>query len=76
MENNKPMNLIREDFITNVVMLINESNLPLFVVEDTLRMLLANVSDLARKQLEQDRQMYALMNRPEESAPIEDETQE
>ena len=58
MENNKPMTLVREDFIAGVAMMINQSGLPLFVIEDTLRQLLNGVSELARQQLEQDKQMY------------------
>ena len=59
MEYNKPLTLLREDFIGNVARLINESGLPLFVVEDVMRQLTNSVSELARQQLEQDRKAYA-----------------
>lgn len=68
MEYNKPLTLLREDFIGSVAKLISESGLPLFVVEDTLRQLTNGVSELARQQLDQDRQAYAqamMMNQPE-----------
>lgn len=67
MEYNKPLTLLREDFIGSVAKLISESGLPLFVVEDTLRQLTNGVSELARQQLDQDRQAYAqaMMIQPE-----------
>ena len=58
-KNNKPITLIREDFINGVAMMINQSGLPLFVVEECLRQLHSGVSELARQQLDQDRQAYA-----------------
>lgn len=74
MENNKPITLVREDFITGVAMLINQSGLPLFVIEDSLRQLLNSVSELARQQLEQDRQAYAMTQM--ESAQTEETDKE
>ena len=59
MEYNKPITLLREDFIGGVARLVNEAGLPLFVVEDCLRQLYNGVSELARQQLETDRQAYA-----------------
>ena len=59
MENNKPITLLRDDFINGVARLINESGLPLFAVEDAMRQLINGVSELARQQLETDRQNYA-----------------
>jgi hypothetical protein len=60
MENNKPITLVREDFINSMAMLINKSELPMFIIEDVLRQLLNGVSTLAVKQLERDRQTYAI----------------
>lgn len=68
MENNKPLTLLREDFINGVAVMINQSGLPLFVVEECLRQLTNGVSELARQQLEQDRQAYQqamMMTQPE-----------
>ena len=59
MEYNKPLTLLREDFINGVAKLINESNLPLFIVEDAMRQLTNGVSELAKQQLDHDRQAYA-----------------
>ena len=78
MENNKPITLVREDFVNGVARLINESGLPLFIVEDALRSLLNGVSELSRQQIEQHRQEYAqamamsMANAQMESAPTED----
>lgn len=58
MEFNKPITLVREEFMSGVVRLSGESGLPLFIVEDCLRQLLNGVSELARQQLEEDRQAY------------------
>ena len=60
MEYNKPITLIREEFMNGMARHISESGLPLFVVEDCLRQLYNGVSELARQQLEQDRQAYAM----------------
>lgn len=58
MEFNKPITLVREEFMSGIVRLSGESGLPLFIVEDCLRQLLNGVSELARQQLEEDRQAY------------------
>lgn len=76
MENNKPITLVREDFITGVAMLINQSGLPLFVIEDSLRQLLNSVSELTRQQLEQDRQAYAMAMAQSEPAQTEETDKE
>ena len=76
MENNKPITLVREDFMNGIVKLINKSGLPLFIVEDALRSLLNGVSELSRQQIEQHRQEYAqamaMVNAQMESALTED----
>ena len=55
---NKPITLVREEFMNNLGILITQSGLPLFIVEDAMRQILNGVSELARKQLEQDKQIY------------------
>lgn len=55
---NKPASIIREELIGNIVGLINESNLPLFVIEPILKDLYLEVKDGARQQLESDRLEY------------------
>jgi len=80
MENNKPITLLREDFINGVAMLVNQSNLPFFVIEESLKQVTNGVADLARQQLEQDRQAYqqSLMAQQMEfpEAPVEKVTGE
>ena len=78
MEYNKPLTLLREDFISSVAKLINESSLPLFVVEDAMRQLTNGVSELARQQLDQDRQAYAqaMMMAAAQEEPVEKVTGE
>ena len=76
MEINKPITLVREDFINGVARLINESGLPLFIVEDCLRQLTNGVSELARQQLEQHRQEYTQAMAMMESTQTEDTDKE
>lgn len=80
MENNKPITLLREDFINGVAMLVNQSNLPFFIIEESLKQITNGVADLARQQLEQDRQAYqqSLMAQQMEfpEAPVEKVTGE
>ena len=61
---NKPVMLLREDFIMNLSDLINESGLPLFVVEPILGEVLSNVNIELKKQYEYEKMQYeqALMN--------------
>lgn len=54
----KPMTLMRDEFITNVISLCNNSGLPFFVVEDVLKDLIQKVHMAAQKQLEEDAKRY------------------
>ncbi len=56
--NNKPITLIREDFINNLSNVVNTCELPMFVVEDILRQFTTEVSLLAKQQIEIDRRNY------------------
>lgn len=59
MENiQKPITLLREDFIKNAVELCNTSGLPLFVVEDVLKGLLQEIHVASAQQVEADRNRY------------------
>ena len=55
---NKPATIIREELIESIVRLINESGLPLFVVEPILKDLYLEVKEGARQQLERDKEQY------------------
>lgn len=55
----KPITLVREEFITNMVDLCNNSGLPFFIVEDVLKSLLQEIHIAARQQLEADTKAYS-----------------
>lgn len=54
----KPVTLIREELVENIVELINESKLPMFVLEPILKDIYLEVKNAARQQLENDREQY------------------
>jgi hypothetical protein len=56
--NNKPITILRDEFIQNVVNLCNESGLPFFVIEDVLSGLLKETHAASIKQLEEDKKLY------------------
>ena len=62
MENNKniikPLSVAREDFITDIVSLCNQSGLPLFTMEEVLKNLTQELHIAAQQQLEADRHRY------------------
>lgn len=57
-EINKPITLIRSEFISNLTNSINNSSLPAFVLEPILRDFYNEVRVLAQQQLEEDRKNY------------------
>ena len=56
--NNKPITLVRDEFINNVVELCNNSGLPFFVIEDVLKNLMQEIHNASLQQVEEDRQRY------------------
>lgn len=54
----KPITLLREDFITSLVNLCNDSGLPFFVIEDVLKGLIQETHAASRQQLEADKKHY------------------
>lgn len=56
--NNKPITLMREDFITNIVTTCNDSGLPFFIIEDVLKNLIQEIHSASLHQLEADRKHY------------------
>ena len=54
----KPATLIREELIDDMVGLINNSGLPLFIIEPILKELYLEVKNGAQQQLESDKQQY------------------
>lgn len=55
---NKPITVVRAEFISNLTKLINESKLPLFVVEPILKDVYLEVRDTSQKQYEHDLMSY------------------
>lgn len=59
MENiQKPITIVRSEFITNMTNLINGSMLPPFIIEPILRDMYNDIHILAQKQYENDVQEY------------------
>lgn len=55
---NKPITIVRAEFISNLVNLINKSTLPPFVMEPILKEVYSEVKTLAQKQYEMDVAKY------------------
>lgn len=58
MNNNKPITLVRDDFIKNIVELCNNSGLPFFVIEDVLKNLIQEIHSASIQQVEEDKKRY------------------
>lgn len=58
MNNNKPITLIRDEFIEKTVDLCNNSGLPFFIVEDVLKNLIQEIHRASLQQLEEDKKRY------------------
>lgn len=54
----KPLTIIREEFVSSVLDLCNNVQMPLFCIEDVLKELLREVHDLSVQQYKQDKQAY------------------
>jgi hypothetical protein len=54
----KPITLVREDFINGVIDLCNDSGLPFFMIEDIMKDLIQQIHTAAQRQLEEDRKKY------------------
>ena len=54
----KPMSVARSEFIQSLTNLINESTLPLFVIESVLKDMYSDVRSLSQRQLEIDLKNY------------------
>ena len=58
MNNNKPITLVRDEFIAKMVDLCNNSGLPFFIVEDVIKNLLQEIHNASLQQLEEDKKRY------------------
>lgn len=54
----KPMTLAKEEFVSNIVNLCNNSGLPTFVMEDILNKIVDEIHVISNRQLESDRERY------------------
>lgn len=54
----KPITLVKEEFLTNLVDLCNNSGLPFFIIESVLKDFVQEVHVASQKQLEADRVQY------------------
>lgn len=54
----KPITVVRQEFIETITSVINNSNLPLFIVEPILRDIYLEVKTLSQKQYETDKEEY------------------
>ena len=73
MSKRKPLALAREDFSVNLINLVNESGLPIFVVKDVIALLLEEVTKSAMKELEKSRQEYESQDETDEEGGKSDE---
>jgi hypothetical protein len=64
--NNKPITILREDFINGMIELCNNSGLPFFIIEDVLKGMLQEAHNASVKQLEDDKKRYEAQNKKED----------
>lgn len=57
----KPITILREEFVDNILTLCNSSGLPFFVIEDILKSLIPEIHSLSLKQYKADRENYELL---------------
>lgn len=55
---NKPTTVARQEFVDNLKILINSSELPAFIIEPILKDFLEEVKMIAKKQYELDKSYY------------------
>lgn len=73
----KPLLVARQDFFEELAALINNSNLPMFVITDILEKVLSEAKEIAQRQYEQQKAQYeeALVNESKEKQDTESENQ-
>jgi hypothetical protein len=54
----KPITLIKEEFTQELIQLVNNSKLPMFVIEPILKDVLTEVHSVTLQQLEADKKNY------------------
>lgn len=69
---NKPVMMLREEFIMNMSNLINTSGLPLFIVEPIVRDMLMEINMNVKKQYEMEKAQYEQAIMSSQNAEVED----
>lgn len=64
----KPITVLREEFIDGFLNFCNSSGLPFFVIEDILKLLISEIHSAAIKQYQSDKEKYELMRKQMDSA--------
>jgi hypothetical protein len=59
----KPITVARDEFISDIVELCNNSGLPFFVIEDILKNLIQEIHVAAKQQLYEDKKRYEEQNK-------------
>lgn len=54
----KPISIVREEFISQLIEIINQVHLPAFIIEAVLKDLYLESKSMAKRQLEMDKEMY------------------
>ena len=65
----KPLTLVKEEFLNNLVVLCNNSELPFFIIEGVLKDLLQDIHVASQKQFEADKINYTKMLKEQQSEP-------
>ena len=63
----KPITILREEFIENLLNLCNGSGLPFFVIEDIIKALIPEIHNGSIKQYKADKEKYDFMCKQVES---------
>lgn len=70
---NKPMSMVREEFKQDLIDLVNNSGLHLFIVEPILQEILTEVRVTAKNQYELDKKRYEEYMMSESNCDIEED---
>ena len=74
---NKPITVAFEDFKKKLTDAINDSGLPMFVIESVLHAYITEVADVAKKQYQFEKERYEdyLLNSNEDKSKVEIESE-
>ena len=72
MAKEKPLTVMREEFVDNLINLINSSGLPFFIVLDVMKSAQTEVQEAAKKQYEEDLKKYSESSEDEKEEVIID----